>query len=499
MRKLFTLFAVCCGIVSASAQESANYTLRTLTFEDSDYVSETANYLGNRDWSSLIDNPQYGGELLYGENHGDTAKDYTTVNYRWYDEGNTYLYSELPENWGSKMYWGGGQAVSNYWDGNLQNGDYMHQLSVYVPGTTANGRGGHGHNGSNNFCVHYGYRDNSGFSAENLPFFKFGNGGEYVIEDMWINNTTYFVNCITNGNGLTTSLGDGDYVQIEATGYDKDGNATRTQITWLAIGKDFYIKDWTKWNLTGLKAVNKVEFNITGTSDNGYGFSQPAYFCYDDVSVRIPTGNSSARVKAQAAENTEKMFKFYCNYLEFWWEGTPPEGKDFEWEYIGEGKRDEISLIAPGDEVWLTLKGMTSDMEITKIVPHHQIYPNGALTIEAYIGDRKIGEKSYQEFPWKRDDSWARIINGTEEVEFPFVENVDRICDGDLKFHYIVYDAKTDIVYTEVYYKTGASTGIEEIKTETVSDAIYSLQGVRVSNPVKGQVYIRNGKKFVCR
>lgn len=30
-----------------------------------------------------------------------------------------------------------------------------------------------------------------------------------------------------------------------------------------------------------------VEFNITGSSDNGYGYSQPAYFAYDDVAVRF--------------------------------------------------------------------------------------------------------------------------------------------------------------------------------------------------------------------
>ena len=30
-----------------------------------------------------------------------------------------------------------------------------------------------------------------------------------------------------------------------------------------------------------------VEFNMAGDSDNGYGFSQPAYFCYDDVAVRF--------------------------------------------------------------------------------------------------------------------------------------------------------------------------------------------------------------------
>ena len=31
------------------------------------------------------------------------------------------------------------------------------------------------------------------------------------------------------------------------------------------------------------------------------------------------------------------------------------------------------------------------------------------------------------------------------------------------------------------------------------ADAIYNLQGVRVDNTVKGQVYIMNGKKFIAQ
>lgn len=42
--------------------------------------------------------------------------------------------------------------------------------------------------------------------------------------------------------------------------------------------------------------------------------------------------------------------------------------------------------------------------------------------------------------------------------------------------------------------------GVKEVKTaESNDDAIYTLQGVRVSAPVKGQLYIQNGKKFIAK
>ena len=40
--------------------------------------------------------------------------------------------------------------------------------------------------------------------------------------------------------------------------------------------------------------------------------------------------------------------------------------------------------------------------------------------------------------------------------------------------------------------------GVKEVKP-VVDGAIYTLQGVRVSAPVKGQIYIQNGKKFIAR
>ena len=43
-------------------------------------------------------------------------------------------------------------------------------------------------------------------------------------------------------------------------------------------------------------------------------------------------------------------------------------------------------------------------------------------------------------------------------------------------------------------------TGIEDINPETTPDHdshYYNLQGIKVPNPVKGQIYIHNGRKIV--
>ena len=55
-----------------------------------------------------------------------------------------------------------------------------------------------------------------------------------------------------------------------------------------------------------------------------------------------------------------------------------------------------------------------------------------------------------------------------------------------------------EVVWPDDEFET--STAIKTVnKNETINDAVYSLQGQRVTNMVKGHIYIRNGRKFVAQ
>ena len=272
--------------VSAFAAEP-DYELRVLTFEDADYKGGT-NFAGGNNWTSLIDSPQYGGKLLYGESGGGV--DSVDAAYKWTDKNNTWLSNTLSEGYGSWCYWSGGHAVSNYVSGEISKyGGFESQLTVYKKDVSGLERTGGGHNGSNNFAVHYGYADNSGYglTEASLPTLTFADGTARVIDYMYVNNTDYALNCYIDGNGLTAKIGDDDWVKLVATGYNAAGEKTGTASIYLCNGPKNIMMDWTKWDLSGLGKVLKVTFNVTGSSDNGYGFSQPAYFAYDDVAVRF--------------------------------------------------------------------------------------------------------------------------------------------------------------------------------------------------------------------
>jgi hypothetical protein len=69
---------------------------------------------------------------------------------------------------------------------------------------------------------------------------------------------------------------------------------------------------------------------------------------------------------------------------------------------------------------------------------------------------------------------------------------------------YVVGDASSSVRQLEIVFGDEVydqTTGIDEPKISERShfdDAIYSLQGVRVEEPVKGNLYIRNGRKYVA-
>ncbi len=267
------------GISMIVRVQVATFERRVLTFEDADakFTSYTLDYCSKEiaKWSDLIDDKQYGGPMLYGDGMGMDSP------YYWYDEGNTELTHVMPFSnmYGSYCYWSGGHAVSNYAGTDLTEGDFSHQLMVYGAG---------GHNGSANFAVHFGYWDNSGYTSEDgLPELMFYDGEERIVESMWIMNTVYAMNCYISGNGLTAKIGPDDWVKLVATGYDAADNKVGETSFYTCNGPDNIVRDWTKWDLSVLGKVARIRFNVTGSSDNGYGFSQPAYFAYDDVAVRF--------------------------------------------------------------------------------------------------------------------------------------------------------------------------------------------------------------------
>ena len=287
------------------------YELRILTFEDEDarFKSYTLDYAGVdiATWSDLVDDPQYGGPLTYG--------DFRTAMYTWWDEGNTELMHTFPDNY-AYCYWGGGHAISNYWGEGWSDEDRDIHIAKYYGEDYVEDNAGddfmlgwfilqlmipvEAYSGSN-FAVHYGYKDDQSY-IENLPEISFADDVARVIDHMWVTNTNYTLNQLYNGvkseagnsfggnwSGLTADA----WLKIVAYGFDDveaDAYAEPiSEVEFYLVQGENVVTDWQKWDLSELGAVKKVRFNFLYSEEMGgkYGFTIPGYFAYDDVAVRF--------------------------------------------------------------------------------------------------------------------------------------------------------------------------------------------------------------------
>lgn len=253
-------------VIEIPTTDYKSYELRILTFEDGDYRGKESNAASY--WSDFIPT-----DTQYGNGNGHHA---------WYDEGNTFL-SFTPSE--TAMFPGyGGHALSNYVGSDLSQGDYMHDLQAYnVEG---------GANGSENFCVHFGYVDESEYGMQNeMVYFEFGDGEARVIDHMFVTNTTYVYNLLENGDGwqVPTGAGEESWYKIVAYGYNENGEKCgEAEFVLWNEGRQG-VQEWTKWDLSSLGKVVRVAFNLVGSNDlyGDYGLGVAGYFAYDDVAVRF--------------------------------------------------------------------------------------------------------------------------------------------------------------------------------------------------------------------
>lgn len=202
-------------------------------------------------FSALIDNPQYGGSLLYSPDA-----------YKWTDTNSQFSGECVKADWGDSGWgWACGPAISNYQDNDAATADYTHQLAVEKS------------NGSDNFAVLYG--DGSAVS--------FADGKARVIRSMQVINTHYALGA--SWAGIRKSLADGYKFTVTVTA---DNGKTMD----IDLAKDnTAIEEWTKVDLSSLGAVRKLTFTFDGTDKTSYDggvtyyLNTPAYVAIDNIVI----------------------------------------------------------------------------------------------------------------------------------------------------------------------------------------------------------------------
>lgn len=235
---LFYVVALVIGatmFTSCSDDDSETITYYTVNFEETYF-------------SDLIDNPQYGGALIYSADE-----------YKWEDKETT-LSSTCEKadwtQWGMGYGWDHGIAISNYVDPEANS--YDKQLSVPVKGTKT----------GNNFAIVW----------DNNSELVFADGEAHTIMAMDVCNTSY---ALAN---IKKNLAQGYEFKVICTVYKADG--TTVEDSFFLAKDDKAIEEWATLSLAQFGPIKKIVFSFDGTDKTQYGVATPKYFAIDNIIIR---------------------------------------------------------------------------------------------------------------------------------------------------------------------------------------------------------------------
>ena len=245
MKKIFYVLFIVLMVATGCNKEENN--VKVLTFED-----VPASYLAG---------PTSAGESIKSGYSG------------YHDSVTDIRFDSEVTEYGGISYWSSGIAVSQWKD--KATAGTTNECSVYGNG---------GHSGSATFGVSFG--------ATSIYFNT--TGAEYVIEEMWVMNSTYAALSMMNGDAFGAkifSYADGDWFKLTVKGYASNSTVeTGTVEFYLA---DFrtatspgIVTEWSKVDLTSLGKVHSLKFELSSSDIGSWGMNTPGYFCIDDIVVR---------------------------------------------------------------------------------------------------------------------------------------------------------------------------------------------------------------------
>ncbi|MBR4565151.1 MAG: DUF4465 domain-containing protein [Paludibacteraceae bacterium] len=205
----------------------------------------------------------------------------------WADGVETYLYSGTYAfaNTPNKKYNAYTGYVISADKSNVATGNYMTDQFRSAAGGAYEG---------NNFAVAYYSAPSAWFAGYNDPVTLTNTAEPQVINGFYITNSAYTLDAVLHGDYANDAFAQGDYLSLTISGYngnDKTGETTFYLADYRsANASEHYALDTWKWlDLSGLGAVTRLEFSMSTTKSDEYGFTTPTYFCLDNFGSSTET------------------------------------------------------------------------------------------------------------------------------------------------------------------------------------------------------------------
>ena len=165
-------------------------------------------------------------------------------------------------------------AAGVYYFGNIVSNKTDKTYAYYADSDKSAAGGAHG--GKNYVVWTYSYTGEDGIKLKTPA----------VVQGLYICNTTWVVDAIKNGDGMSSDggkpFGKDDKFIVYAKGY-RNGVESSKFVGFVLAEGDFVVDTWTYFPLHELGEIDELRFTLSSTKTNDYGMTTPAYFCIDNL------------------------------------------------------------------------------------------------------------------------------------------------------------------------------------------------------------------------
>jgi hypothetical protein len=206
-----------------------------------------------------------------------------------------------------------------YWNGSDQSGGFS-SGDVYFPNKYDTAFGGYWASGfawstvndttTPGYTNLYASASGGGFNSAGYGVVQQGavmrlNGGDRVIQGLYINNGTYARLSMRNGDTFAKKFGgitgnDPDFFKVVLNGYNNGVMLSDSIEFYLADyrfsdnSQDYIVKNFTVLPASALGPVDSVKFTLRSSDNGPFGMNTPAFFVIDDVLLAPTAGLESA-------------------------------------------------------------------------------------------------------------------------------------------------------------------------------------------------------------
>lgn len=108
---------------------------------------------------------------------------------------------------------------------------------------------------------------------------------------VYVNNSSYTYYTILEGDAWAKKFEAGDYLELVAHGVKSDGSESTASFRLADCSgensDDWFVKEWTKFDLSSLGEVTDLYFTMKSTDVGQWGMNTPAFFCLDWFTAEV--------------------------------------------------------------------------------------------------------------------------------------------------------------------------------------------------------------------